>query len=637
MPRCISSSLAPEEILFVAHKSRSPHRSLQVLTATVVSVVVVACLYWAHVVLVPVALAAFLCFLLTPLVIGLQRRGVPRTLAVVLVVLLAASLLAGMGWVFFAELKSLTAELPKYADNITGKIKSVQGTVSGILGPHLPETIRDISGAIQSAADRSSPLAVAPAGSAPPKVVVEPEGPAWLTRLLSFVSPVLETLAGALLTLVLVIFMLLTREDLRNRVIRLVGRGRITLTTKALDEAGQRISRYLLMQFAINAAYGLAFALGLYLIGVRQALLWGMLACLMRYVPYVGIWIVTLLVIVLSVAMFPGWLPTLLILGLVMGLELVTYNFLEPLLFSQSMGVSEVALLVAAAFWAFLWGPIGLVLSGPLTVCLAVLGKYVPQLEFLDVLLSDERALEPEVSFYQRLSARDQDEAVDILSAYMQKTPPDRIYDDLLLPALNSTRRDRREGGLDRDDEQSIWQNIREIIEDFDDSRPPPGGKQTEAASREEPDSARARILGCPARDEADELALEMFRQLLDPLKWDFELATNQLLTTEVLALAAKKERSLICIASLPPGGLAHTRYICKRLRQRFPKMKIMVGRWGLKTALDENRAQLLGAGADRVTTTLLETRDYLNTLFSVLSQGQQAPSPRRDLETAMR
>jgi predicted PurR-regulated permease PerM len=227
-----------------------------------------------------------------------------------------------------------------------------------------------------------------PGGAAadkPSAVVVQPESPAWLARLPALLRPLVESLGGLALALVLVVFMLLKREDLRNRLIRLVGHGRLTVMTKAVDDAGQRISRYLLMQFIINGSYGLALALGLLLIQVPHAFLWGFLAAVLRYVPYVGTWITSLLLLTLSLAAFVGWLQPLLVLGLIVLLELATYNIMEPWLFSQSTGVSEVALLVAAAFWAFLWGPIGLVLSA-LTVWLVVLGKYVPHLEFLDVL-----------------------------------------------------------------------------------------------------------------------------------------------------------------------------------------------------------------------------------------------------------
>ena len=597
------------------------------LTGTVVSVVVVASLYWARVVLIPFALAVFLCFVLTPLVSALQRRHVPRTPSVIFVVLLAASILFGMGWIAAVEVKGLIADLPQYTDNIKEKIKTVRELRSGGIFDNLRHMIDDLSAAWQAQpAGQQTPPAppAAPSPAAPPPLVVEPEKPAWLSWVSSLFGPVLESLAQGALAIVLVIFLLLKREDMRDRLIWLVGHGRMTVTTKALDDAGQRISRYLLMQLLINAAFGLALAIGLFLIDFKHALLWGLLAGVLRYVPYIGSWISSALLIVLSLAMFPGWLQMFLVVGLIAGLELVTYNVMEPLLFSHSLGVSEVALLLAAAFWAFLWGPIGLILSGPLTVCLVVLGKYVPQLEFLAVLLGDEQALEPDVGLYQRLAAKDQDEATQIVLSRIKTQMPEKVYDDLLIPALTYAKRDREREGLEPEDEQYILQTTREILEDISERQSAlPTADDGNTADDGTPAADRVMLLACPARDESDELALDMLQQLLDPAKWLIERPTAKMLAAEVVALVAEKEPALICIASLPPGGLAHTRYLCKRLRSRFPRVKIVVGRWGLKGNVEENREQLTEAGADRVAMTLLDTRAQLHAWRPVLVEEQ--------------
>jgi predicted PurR-regulated permease PerM len=604
--------------------------ALLILTATVVGAIALACLYWAQVILVPLALAIFICFLLTPLVTALQRRRVPKLLAVVAAVLLATFLMGGIGWIVVAEAKAVIVDLPQYTDNIKDKLKSLQEAGQGRVITSVRRLIDEITGS-RNTRQKSEGTVNAPAISGkgtpivvqPPSVVVEPEVPTWVTRLLGFVSPVLESLAEAALTLVLVIFMLLNREDLRNRLIRLVGHGRITLTTKALDDAGQRISRYLLVQLLINSAYGLAFGLGLFALGFKHALLWGFIVGALRYVPYLGTTISSVLLITLSLAMFPGWTHAVLVLCLIASLEVITYNFVEPRLFSQSIGVSEVALLLAAAFWAFLWGPIGLILSGPLTVCLVVLGEYVPQLEFLAVLLGDEQALNPDVSLYQRLFARDQDEASQIVLAHAKVAPPERVFDDLLVPALTYAKRDHNRDVLDEEDLHAIVKAAREIVEDFggdsaESDLTAPGGAPANGRA-----ASRVLLLGCPARDEADQLALEMLARLLDPAKWELELPTPAALAAEVLALVAKTKPGIVCIGSLPPRGLAQARYLCKRLRAQFPELKILVGRWGLKTHLQENREHLLAAGADHVATTLLETRDHLKTWLPVLRDEQ--------------
>lgn len=608
----------------MAKTSAAPgwQRALIALTGTVIGVVVVSCLYWAQRVLIPVALTVFLTFLLAPLVSFLQRRHLGRTLSVALVVLLAALLLGGVVWLFTVEVRSIAGELPKYTENIKEKLRSLQGKGQGSVMERLEKMIQDLTREWNSQPASTEGGAVAtPATSAPekpPSVVVEAESSPWMSRLPALLSPVMESLGSLALALVLVVFMLLKRESLRNRLIRLVGHSRLTVATKAVDDAGQRISRFLLMQLIINGGFGVVFALGLFLIGVPHALVWGFLAALLRYIPYLGSWITAAVLIVLSLAIFPGWVQPLLVIGFIVLLELVTANFVEPRLFGHSIGVSEVALLVAAAFWAFMWGPIGLVLSSPVTVCLVVLGKYVPQLEFLDVILGDEPSLSADVTYYQRLLARDQDEATQLVLTQAKSFPPVQVYDSLLVPALNYVKQDRARDDLTEADEQFVLQATREIVEDL-------GERQTAAAvsaaeGSKAPASCKIRILGCPGHDEADALALEMLRQLLDPARWEMEILSIDMLSAESVARAGDKEPTVVCIGALPPGGLAHTRYLYKRLRVRLPAARIVVGRWGLKGDLEQNEEQLREAGADRVETALLETRTHLSTWLPVLT-----------------
>jgi hypothetical protein len=268
-----------------------------------------------------------------------------------------------------------------------------------------------------------------------------------------------------------------------------------------------------------------------------------------------------------------------------------------------------VALLVTAAFWTFLWGPIGLVLSGPLTVCLVVLGRHVPQLEFFAVLLGDEPPLEPDVIYYQRLLAADQDEAAEVARAYGVEKSPAEAFDAVLVPALAHARLDRARGGLTERDERLILETTREVVEDLGERPDTPADG-----------AAAVRLLACPARDEADELALEMLRGLLDPARWQVEVTGYERLSAELLELADERRPAAVCIGSLPPGGLSHTRYLCKRLRAKLPDVKILVGRWGLRDGLDQNKEQLREAGADEVATTLREARDLLTAWLPVLA-----------------
>ena len=669
-------------------------RAVITLTGTVISVVVIATLYWAQSVFIPVALAGFLTFLLSPFVGWFRQRGLGRTPAVILVVLIAATALGGVGWLVTAQITSLLQELPTYSQNVKQKVRSFKEVTER--SGELQKMIVDINQELGGTPDRRSEesrkgegagavaggpivLVTRSSGGAdrtgegsadsslfgpartPATVIVQPQGPAWLSRLTSFLSPLLEYLGELALAIILVVFMLLKREELRNRIIRLAGQGKIVVATKFLDEAGHRVSRFLLMQAIVNGTFGLIFGLGLLLIGVKYALLWGFVAAMLRYLPYIGPYLAVTFPISLSLAMSEGWGATVMVIGLFLALELTIANFIEPRLYGQSMGVSEIALLVSAAFWAFLWGPIGLVLSSPLTVCLVVLGRYIPQVEFLAVLLGDEPALDAHISFYQRLLARDQDEAEDlVLEQVKEAGSPEPIYDEMLLPALSGLKRTRLRGDITEDDQRYALQAIREIVEDLGDRplAPPPEGRDEDGSGPAEAAGPAIPIFGCPAHDAEDRLALEMLQQVLDPAQWSLELIAPETLTAELLDLAEQRRPALVCIVAIPPGGLAHTRYLCKRLRTRFPDLRILVGRWGSRggagkpdplqeagtpaaatppaeagaraaaearqeTGTEPLVATLQEAGADLVATTLLETRQQIASLLPVLAQGR--------------
>ena len=409
-------------------------------------------------------------------------------------------------------------------------------------------------------------------------------------------------------------FMLVQREDLRNRLIRLIGYGHLTLTTKALEEAGQRISRYLLMQSIINTSFGIAVGIALYFIGLPYALLWGFLAAMLRFIPYVGPWAATIMPGALSLIVFEGWMWPALVVAVFLVLELVNNMILEPLLYGESAGVSEVGLLIAIAFWTWLWGPVGLILATPLTVCVVVLSKYVPRLDFINVLMSDESVMKSHISYYQRLLAGDQDEAAEIVEEHLENHPFEETCDEVMVPTLNYAKRDRALGRLAENDEQFIFQATREILEALNGLQPEPSNPA--AMIKRAPTTPRVRILGCPARDDADELALLMFWHLLDPARYDLVRLPVETLASEFIDQIAEKGPSLVCISSLPPGGLAQTRYLCKRLRNRFPDLKIIVGRWGTRS--ENNWTSLLAAGADKVGTTLVETRDQVIQLSQI-------------------
>jgi len=382
-------------------------------------------------------------------------------------------------------------------------------------------------------------------------------------------------LADAGLVLVLLLFMLIAHRDIHDRLFRLVGYGRVTVTTKALDEAGQRISRSLRMQAMVNGTYGSAVGLGLFVLGVPYALMWGLFAAMLRFIPYIGPVVGALLPLALSMAVFAGWMKPLLVGGLFVLLEIGTNALLEPLLYSRGAGVSQVALLMSIAFWAWLWGPVGLLLATPLTVCLGVLGKYVPYLSFLEVLLSDEPVTDLN-SYYQRLVARDQDGAMEIVEELLETQTLLEVCEAVVIPALYYTKQDQRRGHLTDEEAHAIYQAIHETIDDL---------SASQAASADEtiPNVPEAdtgtvlppqlHILGCPAHDEADEVVLRILQHVLDPRRFEVEVTKTSLLAAEVLALVEQRAPTLVCIGLVPPGGFAQTRYLCKRLRVKFPTL----------------------------------------------------------------
>jgi predicted PurR-regulated permease PerM len=565
-------------------------------------VLVIASLYWAKAVLVPLALALMLTFLLQPIVAVLHRRGLGHTPAAVLVVMLLALVLGTVGWAVVMQFSSLASELPSYQDNLKHKIDDLQSVSKGGVLEKIQETLA----ALTKEFEKNQPPTTAPQEA----VAVQIPG----SSLVLYVPSLLGFLADAGLVLLLVLFMLIAQGDLRDRLFRLIGYGRLTDTTKALDEAGQRISRYLLRQSIVNGTYGCAVGLGLFFLGVPYALLWGLLAAALRFIPYVGAPVGALLPMALSLAVFAGWVKPLLVVGLFVLLELVTSMILEPLLYSRSAGVSPVALLMATAFWAWLWGPIGILLAIPLTVCLGVLGKYVPHLTFLDVLLSDEEVTELN-RYYQRLVARDQDGAVEVVEELLQTQTLADVYDTVLLPALYYAGQDQRRGNLRAEEARFIYQATRELVDNLGASPAVTSIAEVPVVSEEDAAAAlppQVRMLACPAHDEADEVALQMLQHVLDPRRFAVDFTKTTLLTAELISLVEQASPELVCIGLVPPGGFAQTRYLCKRLRARFPTLPIVVGCWGGPKDEAEHLARLQLDSIAHTSTTLLETRNQI-------------------------
>ncbi len=572
-------------------------------------VLVILVLYWAQAVLVPIALAVLLTFVLTPPVTWLERwlGRVPAVLATVTLVFIVLGL---GGWALTRQMQHLADDLPGYRVNILAKIADVRGAGKGGSVEKLQETIEGI----KTDLGQSS----APTGTAPPPVIVTSEQGTGFAGF-SWLGPIVGPMGTAGFVLAMVIFMLLERRDLRDRLIGLFGHGRLTITTRAFDEAGTRVSRQLLMQSAVNAVYGIAVGVGLYVLGVPYALVWAALGAALRFIPYIGPLVGAGAPILVSFAALPGWYGPLWVIGLFIVLELFTNLVLETALYAGAAGVSQVALLVSVAFWTWLWGPLGLFLATPLTVCLVVVGKHVPGLEFVGMLMSSTPALAPEFGYYQRLLAHDQGEAADLIEQHIKTEPPRSVYDALLLPALNYAERDRLEQRLSPDEEAAVIDATQELLSDTAESI---RRLQVESSPPDEPTlpgpREPLRVLGFPTNGVADELALKMLDHLLDDLPIVVEITKGRVLASELVALVRAQGVSVVCLADLPPSPASKTRYLVKRLHAALPDVRILVGRWGPPALADDSMQPLRDAGATLVASTLAETRTYLGGLVEI-------------------
>ena len=572
-------------------------------------VLVIVVLYWAQAVLVPIALAVLLTFVLTPPVNWLERwlGRVPAVLAAVTLVFIVLGL---AGWGLARQMDHLADDLPTYRFNILAKIADVRGVGKGGSVEKLQETIEGIKTDLGQS--------TAPTGTASRPVVVTSElvtgfpGFSWL-------GPIVGPVGTAGLVLAMVIFMLLERRDLRDRLIGLFGHGQLAVTTKAFDEAGTRVSRQLLMQSLVNLVYGIVAGLGLYFLGVPYPLVWAALGAALRFIPYIGPVIGAGAPILVSLAALPGWAGPLWVMGLFVGLELFTNLVLETVLYAGAAGVSQVALLVSLAFWTWLWGPLGLLMATPLTVCLVVLGKHVPGLEFVGMLMADTPALAPEYGYYQRLLARDQSEAADLIERHIRTEAPRSVYDALLLPALNYAERDRLEQRLSLDEETAVIDATRELLSDAAETirrlepEPSPPDDPPLPGQREP-----LRVLGFATNGRADELALEMLGHLLDDLPIVVEVTKGRMLASELVSLVQAQGVSVICFADLPPSPPSKTRYLVKRLHAALPNVRILIGRWGPQALADDTTQLLREAGATLVASTLAETRTHLVGLVEI-------------------
>jgi hypothetical protein len=467
------------------------------------------------------------------------------------------------------------------------------------------------------------------------RVITAPSSP--LQVITGMFGTLLEVVGSTGIVIVLVVFFLVRREDLRDRFIRLVGRGDVTVTTQAIEDAATRVSRYLSMQFLLNITFGVSVAIGLYLIGVPSAILWGILGTILRFIPYIGAWIAAATPIVLSMAISTGWVAPILTVGLFAGLDLFIGNVMEPWLYGKNTGVSPVAVLVAAVFWTWLWGAVGLLLATPLTVCLMVLGKYVPQLSFLDILLGNDEVFEPPKRVYQRLLAGDQEESTALIDGYLEQMPLVEVYDTVLIPALAMTETHWHRGEINDDRHKVIFQSLKETVDEL-------GERQQEIQAKEaakettEPDGGSGSlvstnasslcILCLPARDEADEIAGMMLAQLSAMRGCVVEAVSVRALASEMVDLVEQRKADVVCISAMPPAAATHARYLCKRLQGRFPEAHLIVGLWNATGDLNKAKERIGCGATTHVVGTLAAAQEKIHGLLQPLLRRTEQPVP---------
>ncbi|HEX3376776.1 MAG TPA: AI-2E family transporter [Candidatus Acidoferrales bacterium] len=588
------------------------------LTGIITGTIIVLTLYFAKVVFIPLALALLLSFILTPIVMLLERIRIKRAIAIFIVMTCLVGLMGILGWKMYGQLTDLAEQLPTYKMALVQKIQSLKGHDTQALAK-MSSTIKDLENEISKPAVNSLPTGKGKQPEPPgasrsnpmPVEILPPSNP------VDTFESMLGPLATAGIILVFTIFMLLDREELRNRFIRLAGGSRLSAMTQALEEANQRINRYLLLQTAVNGSYGIIIGIALHFIGIPNASLWGVAATILRFIPYAGPPLAGSMPILLSLAIFPGWTHAMETLGLFVALEIVVSNFIEPLLYGSNVGMTALAILVAAIFWTLIWGLPGLMLSTPLTAFLVVMGRYVPGLSNLSVLLGDEPVLPLSMQYYQRLLAVDQDEAKLLLERQLKEKPLAEIYETIVIPALSHAEHDTYKNEIDEHSETLMFQEVREMIEDLGEApieRAEPesqkAGEDQNAVSWSEGENGQPEIVCVPSRDEADDLIALMLSQLLSSRGYksqNISLAP----VSEMLSEVGEMKPKLICIASLPPFAMSHARELYRRLRAQLPHARIVICMWHFEGDLPKTSARMKMIRGDSLFVSVPQLMEY--------------------------
>jgi predicted PurR-regulated permease PerM len=555
-------------------------------------ILITGVLIGAKAVLVPLALGVILAFLLTPLVRLFDRLRLPRFAGVLLTMFLALGAVGAIGYITWIQFAELSTQVTQYTSSMRRKVADLKLGNDAALS-QLTRTVDKVTEQLdENLADqrRAQPVRVVPPRATP------------VERLQEGIETIFEPIASAVIVLVLVMFMLSQREDLRDRFIRLIGAANVTITTRLMDEAAQRVSRFIAAQVLLNVAFGAIVTAGLYWIGVPYAALWGGLTAVLRFVPFVGTLLSSLMPALLAFAVFPGWTEALQALALYVGLDLLFAYFAEPIVFGHRTGISSFALLISALFWIWVWGPIGLLLATPLTVCIAVLGRHVRSLRFLAVIFADEPALQPHVRYYQRLLARDEDEAHEVVNRKISDAGTTGVMDVVLIPALALAVQHRAKDEITEDDYSFILEATVDIVQQFR-----PAAKARDEAARP--------IVGIATRTPVDRVVLEMLCLAINSTQARFRPIGSDRDGHSAIAQAIDMQPELVCVVSLSPTRGSEVRNYCRQLRSETDAKVLVLRPNVADTDAARSAARIKDAGADFVAIGIAEALEGIERL----------------------
>ncbi len=575
--------------------------------------VVLASLYYGKAMLAPLALAVLLSLLLTPPVHFLERY-IGRVAAVIVSAVLSIILLSSAGYGLGVKTVELASRLPQYKERIRRKTEHLKKSAGTWVG----KTVDAISEITDEFAGQKPVVSANPGDSSTSALRIEPINPVVLTT--TILAPLLAPLETAVIVLIFSIYFLIQPDDLRNRLLRLAGKNKIHSTSHAFDEVGRKVSRFLLMQTVINLVYGAMIAAGMTALGFPDGIIWGGLVAIMRFVPYLGTWVAALPPFLILVATTDGWQPAYFLMLLLL-MDLLFAFVVEPLVIGGGIGISPLSLLVAAVFWAWLWGPLGLLLSTPLTVCLAVMGKHVSALRFLNVLLTDKPVLNAKVRFYHQLLGANRSGALSLLKNEIQNKSYCQICDDMLLPVLALAKLDLRRGSINGEKASEVRELAAELVSEItENSGPAQNDSVQELPAREAPFSLDGlkclpefAVLCIPAKSNADELAAALFARILRTNGLPAHEISADSSAIDVLNLIEERKAAIVCISALPHSATLHARVLFKRIRSRFPNIIILIGLWARTSSLERSRQRIGCAKIDGLVSTFEDGVKYLD------------------------